>query len=126
MEIRPCISVSLARFKKKKKKKDLAEGRGEGELVETEGQNGACYISWPRKGKINSKQRLHSSARYLAHPGQELTLLPLLTGNYCAYKRPPRPPEPGQANNGPAKPPLCQGLSLQPPEAVRLGNTGYF
>lgn len=87
-------------------------------MVETKVQNGVCSISWPGKGKINTKQLLHSSVRYLAHPRQELPLLPALTGNYLADKQPPRPP-------------LTQGrqtmgLSLQPPEAIRLGNTRLF
>lgn len=93
MGIRLCISVSFACFgggvRRGEEKKRKSRGRGE--LMETEVQNGVCYISWPRKGKINTKQRLHSSVRYLAHPGQELSLLPPLTGNYCAYQQPPHP-----------------------------------
>lgn len=70
--------------------------------METKVQNGVCSISWPGKGKINTKQLLHSSVRYLAHPRQELPLLPALTGNYLRDKQPPRPPpNPGQADNGP-------------------------
>lgn len=83
-------------------------------------------MSWPGKGKINIKQLLHSSVRYLAHPRQELALLPSLTGNCCAHEQPPRPPlTQGRQTMG-QKTPLSQGLSLQPPEAIRLGNTDYF
>lgn len=61
-------------------------------MVETEVQNGVDSSAWPGKGKINTKQLLHSSVLYLAHPRQDLPLLPSLTGNCCAYKQPPRPP----------------------------------
>lgn len=65
MEIRPCISVSAAHLKKKEK----AEGKGKKKkLMKTEAQNGVCSITWPEKGKINTKQLLHSSVCYLAHP----------------------------------------------------------
>lgn len=113
MEIRLCISVSLARFGGGGGGGEKRQG-GRGELMETEVQDGVCYISWPRKGKINTKQRLHSSVRYLAHPGQELTLLPPLTGNYCAYEQPPHPPSPGQANNGPANPHSAKASPCSP------------
>lgn len=61
-------------------------------MVETKVQNGVYSSAWPGKGKINTKQLLHSSVLYLAHPRQDLPLLPSLTGNCCAYKQPPRPP----------------------------------
>lgn len=66
MEIRPCISVSTAHLKKKRKKQ---RGRGKKKkLMKAEAQNGVCSITWPEKGKINTKQLLHSSVCYLAHP----------------------------------------------------------
>lgn len=100
-----------------------------GRLMETEVQNGACSTSWPGKVKINTQQPLHSSARYLARPCQELLLLPSLPRNYCACKQPPRRPRPhpspGRQTMGQKTQP-SQGLSLQPPESVRLGNTKLF
>lgn len=94
--------------------------------METEVQNGVCSTSWPGKVKINSKQLVHSSVRYLAHPRQDLPLLPARTRNYCAYKQPPRPPLAQGRQTMDQKTQPSQDLSLQPPEAVRLGNTKLF
>lgn len=95
-------------------------------MVETKVQNGVCSISWPRKGKINNKQLPHSSVRYLTHPRQDFPLLPSLNGNYCACKQPPRLPLAQDRQTMGQKTQPSQGLSLQPPEALRLGNTKLF